>query len=198
MHSLDIYTILLKPYLDEYRDEIIMYREHYEKRFTDFKFNIYSDYSNDELYEIFNEFNTIITPCRVKGPAYSPHWETKKNQIMNSCWRKSKAAWRIVSDIDELLQIDESDLEDITEDIIQFKAFQIVKNTKYRIKIELYDKCLMFKDTVGSMRWSTGLHACNPLMKTKNAVYSKLKYELWHYGRKSRENEDLCKQNFLI
>lgn len=160
-----------------------LYLEHYRKNFPDCVINIFDNNSTDKTVSLCKNAGCIVKRF--------PEFDLSKQQYLNNnVWKSSTADWVIVCDVDELAQINQSDIENLNPDInvIQFRGYNMldVYNDKdpklfnHGFPSPAYDKCLMFKPTLKEIGYMHGAHLVDP---KPNPVYSKLQYKMYHYNK---------------
>lgn len=168
--------------------------DHYMERFPGCRINIAvdSDTTDNSLsYSIERGCNAEL----VYFPFQKP--ETV-NYYRNNCWKNSEAEWIIVVDQDELVDISLNDLERIKDyDVIKVKSYNMVgtdgetnpKNFTYGKKYQCtwYNKCLMFKKSIGEINYTLGAHSINPIQEYK---LNKYRYTMYHYPKKMVSEEE--------
>ena len=93
--SIDVFAIC-------YNEEVMLpyFINHYQKMGANI--TIYDNFSTDRSQEIITESGcTLLT--------YDSNNQIRDDlylQIKNNCWKKSKAEWVIVCDIDEFIEVD--------------------------------------------------------------------------------------------
>jgi hypothetical protein len=174
--SVEIFTLC-------YNEEIILpyFFEHYKKCFSNVKFTIYDNYSTDKSKEIAQKEGANIimydSQNQIRDDLYL--------SIKNNCWKNSKAAWVIVCDTDELLQISDNDLLNMDKcSIISVEGYDMIGNTlnikeiKRGVREELFSKNVMFRPNCLHITYFGGAHLAAP---RGCVVYSDKKYKLFHY-----------------
>ena len=159
-----------------------LYLEHYQTAFPGCVINVYDNGSTDGSVEL----------CRSAGcnigifPKYD---ELLLQEFKNTIWKKSKADWIIVCDVDELLQVNQADLDQLGDvDVIWFKGYTMIdvdgtqnpRSFHTGCASPPYDKCAMFRSTVRNMNYSIGAHLASPVPAPR---YSKHNHFLLHYSR---------------
>jgi len=181
---------MITVYTITFNEEILIQFmiDHYQSRFPGCHIIIYDNSSTDETVKIakangcevkyYNSNNTLNDALHMK--------------IKNTCWQDAKTDWVLISDLDELLDINEQSLknEEITgATIFKAEGWTMVnmednidiKNIKhgYRSNDEIsYDKCLLFnKKYIQQINYCMGAHKCNPVGRVQ---YGNI-YKLYHY-----------------
>jgi len=157
-----------------------LYLNHYRKLFPNCIINIFDNNSTDNSVQL----------CRAAGckihrfPVYDVYREQAHK---NNVWKKSKADWVIVCDQDELIHVDLNKIPS-NVNVIQFKGYNMMDVTgvedvrlfTWGSPCQMYDKCVMFKPSLGEINYSIGSHFTSP---APAAVYYKYKFRLLHYSK---------------
>lgn len=160
----------------------------YKTRFPSAKFVLHDNQSTDGSVQIAERLGYKIESFETNG--FMDDF-TLLN-VKNTCWLNDDTDWVIVSDMDELIDINEEALlhqERIGSNVIQTFGFQMINLTD-ELKLENihsgfrdsadYDKCLIFnKRFVKNMDWSVGCHICNPT--GDNILLSSNRFPLLHF-----------------
>lgn len=166
-----------------WNEEILLpyYFNFYKSRFTNVKFTIYDNQSTDRSLEIMNNFGaevlTFSTENQINDETYL--------RIKNNCWKNTDADWVIVCDVDELLDISESDLLECDFTIVSTIGFNVfrpirsgVLKLNYLNRSPSYDKFLMFKKTqIQEINYDYGCHTASPVGCVKMSEYG---FTLYH------------------
>lgn len=157
-----------------------MYLKHYQDRFPGCTINIYDNNSTDSSLSLCKYAGCIIK----NFPVYS---EYNLQDFKNNIWKQSEAAWIIICDVDELVQITLNDLYTLHDDInvIKFRGYNMIgegslESFNYGFSSVSYDKCCVFKNTIQEINYSIGAHLCNPVL---NPIYSDKEFNLFHYNQ---------------
>ena len=175
-----------------------LFLKHYKAAFPDAVINVYTCNSTDNSVKLCQEAGCNI----YEFFGYVPY---KKEQpltfLKNNRWKESKADWVIVCDIDELCQITQEDLKDLTDvDIIQFSGYNMfdedgVKDPELMVwgaPSSPYSKCCMFRPRIRNINYKPGAHECLP---PRTARILKNKYKLLHYKKNHFNFEDYSKSS---
>jgi hypothetical protein len=127
-------------------------------------------------------------------------------EIKNSCWKSAVTDWVLMSDLDELLDINEAELkieEKLGTTLIRSECYDMInmkndnldiKNMKYGVKSPMIPGKLMLfnKKFIQEINYGPGAHKCNP----KGILsYSKKAYKMYHYAS---VNENITIEKFKI
>lgn len=184
---IEIFTVV-----KDAEDIIDFYIDHYRTAFSDCIINIYDNNSSDNTVKI----------CKEKGCnmfVFPEYTEFKLQELKNNVWKKSKADWVIICDVDELLQITEEDLKQLPESCtaISTKGYNMISSgptTDWQSLTKgthshMYSKSVMFKpQSIKEINYCIGAHMCRP---TPNFNYSKEVFKLLHYSKNY-----MCIENF--
>jgi len=169
---------------------------HYSK-FCD-KITIMDNYSNDETISIItNEYQNVkIIPFDTNNQCR----EDIQTSLKNNCWKKSKADYVIVCDMDELLYSDNFSLE--LEKLNKYKpsiccmigyemysnkfptnySKSIFEQIKYGVRNYRFDKTIIFSPKyVKEINYDYGAHTCNPELKNRYKKNQLIEFKLLHY-----------------
>lgn len=160
--------------------------DHYRSRFPGCQIVCYDNMSTDKTVEILKANNCHVIPYDTNNQIDDNHYL----QIKNNCWKSSTTDWVLVCDVDELLDINESQLN--AEDakgttIIRSEAYNMVNmednfdlpNIKHGARCEPYDKYYLFKKSeLSEISYTHGCHGASPKGR---ANYSDKLYLLYHY-----------------
>lgn len=169
------------------------YKEHFNANIT-----VYDNYSTDRSKEIILEAGCNYVPydsqSQIRDDIYL--------QIKNECWKKSKADWVIVCDVDEFLYVD-FDIKDYT--IINTKGYDMYGGPDSNVGVynPMSSKHIMFRpDCFEQIGYTAGCHRCNPkarrLMGSReHAILKHRKFisEEYVYGRHKMYAERLSAVN---
>jgi hypothetical protein len=162
--------------------------DHYRERFPNCNIVIYDNYSTDNTIEICKKNDCKIIYYNSNNTLD----DNLHRNIKNSCWKDAKTDWIIVSDFDELLDINEDQLKEEEKSgatIIKAEGWTMVnlednfdiQNIKhgYRSNDETaYDKCMLFnKKFINEMNYTVGCHQCYPVGHIKYGN----RYKMFHY-----------------
>lgn len=181
MMKVNVYTVGKNciKYLERFID-------HYSQAFDDVTIYYFDNHSTDGSYEYAIQRGLVVD-------MFEEYSEYTLRDFKNTVWKSHPADWHIVCDVDEFLEISQSDIESQSDDvnIIKGKGWQVYdKDESLFFRAPLYDKCIMFRDNVREINYSIGAHMVIP----QNPVYSKKTYIIKHFGyRVFDEDEDLDK-----
>lgn len=101
-------------------------------------------------------------------------------KIKNSCWKKSKADWVCVVDIDEFLELPvNADLKNTS--IVKTKGYDMIGPPPSRLGVpnSMYSKLCFFRpNQIQEINYLPGCHTANPI---GNIIYSPFTVPLLHY-----------------
>lgn len=160
-----------------------LYLEHYKTAFPGCIINVFDNGSTDNSVKLCKEAGCNVGKIAVYNEV---HLQDFKNNI----WKKSKAEWVIICDIDEILQICQADLDNLADvDVIWFKGYNMLDvdgtgdprsfHTGY--ECVPYDKCAMFRRSIRNINYAPGAHSACPEPRPR---YSKHKFFLLHYNKR--------------
>lgn len=193
---------MITVYTLTYNEELMIQFmiNHYRTRFPGCRIVVYDNMSTDNTVKIANENGCVVVPFDTDDQ-YS---EGRQIQIRNNCWKQAKTDWVLVCDIDELLDINETELkreEDVSTSIIKTEVYDMINmkdnvdisSMKYGVKSDVPGKfCLFNRKYIRQMNYGPGSHSCNP---TGTVVYSNKTYKLYHYNS---INENVTIEKFKI
>jgi len=154
-YTVDVFAIC-------YNEEFMLphFIKHYKEKFNA-NITVYDNYSTDRSKEIIleNGCNYIEygSDNQIRDDIYL--------QIKNECWKKSKADWVIIVDIDEFLEFD-FDISEYT--IINTKGYDMIGGPESRSGVynALMSKHVMFRpDQFLQIGYTAGCHRCTPQAK---------------------------------
>lgn len=179
---------MITIYTISYNEEIFIQFmiNHYRKNFPNCHIVIYDNMSTDKTVQIAMANNCEVILYDTNNQIS----DRKYLEIKNNCWKTATTDWVLVCDMDELFNINESELQ--AEDnegttIVKSEGFNMInmkddydlENIKYGSRCSPYDKSYLFKRAViNEMNYTPGCHTCNPLGITR---FSNLTYPLYHY-----------------
>lgn len=160
--------------------------DHYRTRFPGCRIVVYDNMSKDNTVNI-----ALANKCEVITFNTNNQMDDRTHMnIKNHCWKESKTDWVLMSDLDELLDINEKQLkkeEKNATSIIKPEAYNMVNmednldiaSIKYGVRDPNYDKfCLFNKKFIKEINYGPGCHKCDPV---GIVTYSANTYELFHY-----------------
>lgn len=184
----------------------------YRDRFPNCKITIYDNESTDESVNIAKENGCEVITWKSDGIN-----ENKYLDIKNGCWKESDSEWVIVCDMDEWIEVNESDLneeerkgttilmtqgynmigESQKEDLSDLDFF----NIKKAVPSEEYSKRICFRPKhIQDINYGLGAHKCEP---KGSVIFSKKTYHIKHMDylglpfviKKKRERYERNKKN---
>jgi len=173
-----------KPIIDVfaicYNEELILpyFIKHYQG--INAKITVYDNGSTDNSIDILKSAGCEIIPYDTAGQIRDDIYA----EIKNNCWKKSRADWVIVCDMDEFLVVDFNPQK---YTIINSRGYDMVglPGTNLGVRNTWYDKHLMFRpDAINEINYSVGGHRCKP---TGKVVGSKEFATLLHHKYISEE-----------
>ncbi len=165
-----------------YNEELMLpyFIKHYQDMGA--KITIYDNFSTDRSKEIIEAagctYLTYDSEGQIRDDLYL--------KIKNNCWKKSKAAWVVVCDIDELIEVT-FDLSRYS--IINTHGFDMIglpdKDNRLGVYNKMYSKHIMFRPNfISEMNYKPGCHGCSPI---GNISGSREIANLMHYKYISEE-----------
>jgi glycosyltransferase involved in cell wall biosynthesis len=172
-----------------YNEELLLPHmiNHYRERFPNCHIVVYDNESIDATEKI-----AISNNCEVRKYCTNNQIDDDKlRNLKNNCWKTATTDWVLVCDVDEWLDINETDLK--KEDssgtlIIRSEAYNMVNmednldipNIKYGWRNQAYDKMFLFnKKYIKEINYCHGAHLCQPI-SIKPIKYSETPYKLYH------------------
>jgi hypothetical protein len=179
--QITIYTL-------SYNEELLIQFmiDHYRLRFPGCHIVFYDNSSTDNTINIAKNNNCEIRPYNSNNTMD----DLIHMQIKNNCWKDAKTDWVLVSDMDELLNINHIDLskeENLGTTRIKSEGWHMVNlednfdinNIKYGTRNFRYDKYMLFnKKYIQEMNFGAGCHDCSPIGKI---IDSHTSYKMYHY-----------------
>jgi hypothetical protein len=172
--SIDVFAIC-------YNEEVLLpyFIKHYQSMGANI--TIYDNYSTDNSVAIIKQAGCTYIPYdsnnQIRDDLYL--------SIKNECWKKSKADFVIVCDIDEFLEVD-FDTSKYT--IINTQGYDMlgIPPSRFGVKNDMYSKHIMFRPSeFKQIGYSFGCHKCAP---EGNISGSKETANLLHYKYISEEH----------
>lgn len=161
--------------------------DHYRKRFPNCNIVVYDNHSTDNTVDIAKANKCEVIPFDTENQINDRIYI----EIKNNCWKKSKTDWVLVCDVDELLDISQTELDRERRlwgsTIIKTTGFDMVNlekgislpQIKHGVRNIAYDKsCLFNTRFIKEINYKAGCHICNPEGIIK---YSTKHYQLFHY-----------------
>ncbi len=157
-----------------YNEEVMLpfFISHYQKMGANI--TIYDNQSTDNSVEIAKKAG-----CNVIS--YDSNKQIRDDiylDIKNNCWKKSKAEWSIVCDIDEIIEIP-FNIDEYT--ILNTQGFDIsgLPPSRMGVPNSLYSKHVMFRPAeIQEINFTPGCHSCKPI---GNVIPSREIANLLHY-----------------
>src|SRR3989344_5632336 len=180
---------MITVYTLAYNEELLIQFmiDHYRTRILDCRIVVYDNMSTDETVKI-----ALANGCEVIPFDTNNEFQDRRHMdIKNSCWKEAKTDWVLMSDLDELLDINEAELkieEGLKTTIIKSEGYDMVGtqdkidllNMKYGTRSEGYDKAYLFnKKFIREINYWVGSHECKPI---GTVIYSKRAYKAYHYS----------------
>jgi hypothetical protein len=180
---------MITVYTVAYNEEVLIQFmiDHYRTRFPGCKIVVYDNMSTDNTAKIARANNCDVVPFDTNNEFQ----DRRHMKIKNSCWKNADTDWVLMSDLDELLDINEAQL--ITEeelgtsmirsevyDMINMKNDLDIQNMKYGVKSPIPSKLFLFnKKLIRQINYGAGAHTCNPI---GTICYSNKIYKAYHYA----------------
>jgi len=178
-------TVYTVAYNEELQIQFLI--DHYRLRFSNCDIVVYDNQSSDNTVAIAKANNCEVISYDTNNQIQ----DSKYLEIKNNCWKSAKTDWVLVCDVDELLDINESQLkneENNSVTIIKSEGYNMVNmednldldGIKYGARTEYHDKSYLFnKKFINEINYEPGCHKCNPI---GIASYSNNAYKLYHYN----------------
>lgn len=181
---------MITVYTVSYNEEILIkfMIDHYRERFSNCRIVVYDNMSTDKTVEIAQNNGCEVRINDTGGKII----DRRYLEIKNNCWKNNdaKTDWVLVCDVDELLDINESQLKEE-----ESKGFTIIKgvgynmvnmednydldNIKYGSPCDPYDKMYLFnKKFINEIGYLSGCHKANPRGQIK---INEGNYKAYHY-----------------
>ena len=196
-----IYTIC-------FNEELILpfFVKWYRKKFPNCRIIIYDNYSTDSTEKIALQNNCQV----IKYDSNNQIRDDLYLNIKNNCWKDAETDWVLVCDVDELLDINQTQLIGENCSIILSKGYNMIniednldlESINYGIRAKQYDKYYLFNRLkIKEINYEAGCHSSNPVGEV---IFSKNIYNLYHYNmlseqylinRYKRNFERLSKEN---
>lgn len=167
--------------------------DHYRERFPGCRIVVHDNMSTDDTAKI-----ALANGCEIIHFDTNNQFQDRRHmEIKNTCWRDAKTDWVLMCDLDELLDINETELE--TEEnsgatIIRAEGYEMINMEKDIVNIAAmkygtrdvnYDKSYLFnKKFIKEMNYGPGCHVCKPVGIIR---YSNRAYKLYHYSSLSEK-----------
>lgn len=169
---------------------IPFFLDHYEEKFPGCPINIFNDGSIDGSVEYCESRGYKVNDLGYKG-----HMEIRLRDFKNKAWKNSEAEWIIVVDQDEMINISLADLDSLGDcDVIRFKGYNMYglegqvdpREFTHGLHHRWYDKCLLFKKSIGDINYFIGSHQASPTEGAKICSYD---YDMYHYPKRLSSKE---------
>ena len=173
---------------------------HYRTRFPGCRIVVNDNMSTDDTVKIALDNNCKVIPFDTGGQFQ----DRRHMEIKNSCWKNSLTDWVLMSDLDELLDINEAELkteEESGASIIRSEVYDMINmednldiaGMQYGVRSDQPGKfCLFNKKLIKEINYGPGCHTCSPV---GTITYSKTAYKLYHYNA---INENLTIEKFRL
>jgi glycosyltransferase involved in cell wall biosynthesis len=175
--NLTLYTIT-------YNEEVILpyFIKWYRDRFPNCKIVVYDNESTDNTKNI-----CLSTPNLDYIPYHTGNKLSDSTylKIKNNAWKHADTDWVIVCDVDEFLDVNESNLND-NQSIYKAKGFnmfnldnlQDITQVNYGLPAVQYDKSILFnRKRLTEINYGAGCHHCEP---KGDVVFSVINPPLYH------------------
>ena len=162
-----------------YNEEILIqhFINHYRSKFPGCRIIVFDNYSTDKTREIVRDNEGEVW-------MYDSHNQIRDDlylKIKNNCWKWCDDDWVCICDVDELCDINETQLNSEAKagaTVIKFTGWHMVNTSTDPNNINLhldsgirdtmYDKCLMFSPKhIKEINYSVGAHGCKIIGKRK-------------------------------
>ena len=193
---------MITIYTITYNEELLIQFmiDHYRERFQDCRIVIYDNISTDNTVKIALANRCEVIPYDTNGQLQ----DSRYLEIKNNCWKDAKTDWVLVSDLDELVDINEAELK--TEehngtsmircdfyDMVNMEDNLDIAGMKYGVKGDVPGKFFLFnKKCISEINYGPGAHVCNPIGTIR---YSCKVYRGYHYAS---INENVTIEKFKI
>ena len=160
--------------------------DHYRSRFPGCKIVVNDNCSDDDTVDIAKANGCEVITYNTNNQIS----DSKYLEIKNNCWKTAKTDWVLVCDMDELLDITESQLREESQagaTVIKSEGYNMISMTDdlnlnsitYGTRTELHDKTYLFnKSKISHINYQPGCHICNPV---GSIVPSQKSYKAFHY-----------------
>lgn len=161
--------------------------DHYRSRFTDCEIIVYDNMSTDKTVSIAESYDCKI----IYYDTNEQISDSKYLQIKNNCWKSANTDWVLVCDVDELLDINESQLQEeeiLGSNIIISEGYNMInmedncdlQTINHGVRCFGYDKLYLFnKKFINEINYEAGCHKANPIGIIN---YSKNSYPAYHFN----------------
>jgi glycosyltransferase involved in cell wall biosynthesis len=178
--KITVYTI-------SYNEELLIQFmiDHYRSRFPQCNIIFYDNSSTDNTVKIAYENNCQVITYNSGGTLN----DGLHTNIKNTCWKNAPTDWVLVSDLDELLDINEQELEQeeqLGSTRIKSEGYHMVnlqdnydiQSIKYGTRNYNYDKYMLFnKRYIQAMNYEVGAHQC----RSVGQIVDSRPYKMYHY-----------------
>ncbi len=179
---------MITIYTLTYNEELLIQFmiDHYRSRFPDCHIVVYDNFSTDNTVKIAKANNCEVITYDTNGQ-FS---DRAHMDIKNNCWKESTTDWVLTCDLDELVNITETQLkeeEKLGVSMINFQVYDMINmennidfaSMKYGVPSPIPSKQFIFnKKYITEINYGPGAHGCNPI---GTIVYSKKTYRVYHY-----------------
>lgn len=193
---------MITVYTVTYNEELLIQFmiDHYRTRFPGCRMVFYDNQSTDNTAKI-----ALANSCEVIS--YDTNGQLQDSryiQIKNNCWKDALTDWVLICDLDELLDINETELkteENFDTSMIVSEVYDMINmennldiaGMKYGVRSPIPGKFFLFnKKFISEINYSPGAHSCNPIGTIR---HSSKAYKAYHYNS---INEDVTIEKFRI
>lgn len=175
---------MITIYTITYNEEVILpyFIKWYRDRFPNCKIVVYDNESTDGTKNI-----CLSTPNLQYIPYHTGNKLSDSTylKIKNNAWKHADTDWVIVCDVDEFLDVNESNLND-NQSIYKAKGFnmfnldnlQDITEINYGLPAVQYDKSILFnRKRLTEINYGAGCHHCEP---QGDVVFSVINPPLYH------------------
>lgn len=157
----------------------------YRARFQNLKIIVHDNRSTDDTVSKAQSLGcSIISWGRFKPLGIETFIELK-----HGCLRNSQSEYTLICDIDELLDVSDSDLLEYQPTIVQGIGYHMVggeeddyEEIRQGVRDSHYDKCLLFRnDKILEINYSPGAHFCDPVFVQGHQAGENLRRNLYHF-----------------
>lgn len=150
-------------YVIAFNEEFLLphFIKHYRGLFTDCNITVFDNQSTDGTKQIALDNNCKIISFDTGGKIKDDNYLF----IKNNCWKRSKADWVIVSDVDEFLDL-RIELDNKKFTIVNTHGYDIVGGVESKLGVynPIYCKHICFSPKhIKEIRYSIGCHSCEPI-----------------------------------
>ncbi len=178
-------SIFTVAYNEELQIQFLI--DHYRNRFPGCNITVFDNMSEDKTVDIAKSNGCEIRLYDTNGQIN----DRKYLEIKNGCWKQARTDWVLICDVDELLDINQSQLEEEEKrgaTIITSEGYNMVNmednldlaGISYGVRHTFSDKSYLFnKKHIQDINYEAGCHKCNPI---GNVVQSQTAYPAYHYN----------------